>query len=70
MNAIKKNTLKLILGTRGSELALWQARFVQDQLCMAGAEEVEIRIIKTRGDVEASSAFAQMAGEGFFFKRD
>jgi hydroxymethylbilane synthase len=41
--------MKLIIGSRGSKLALWQAHWVRDQLISAGFE-IEIRIIKTTGD--------------------
>ena len=40
---------RLIIGSRGSKLALWQAHWVRDQLVAAG-HETEIRIIKTTGD--------------------
>ena len=39
----------MIIGSRGSKLALWQAHWVRDQLAAAG-DEIEIRIIKTTGD--------------------
>ena len=41
--------MQLKIGTRGSQLALWQANWVKDQLTAAG-HEIEIRIIKTTGD--------------------
>ena len=41
--------MRLIIGSRGSKLALWQAHWVGDRLAAGGAE-VEIRIIKTTGD--------------------
>jgi hydroxymethylbilane synthase len=41
--------MKLIIGSRGSKLALWQAHWVRDQLASAGYE-IEISIIKTTGD--------------------
>ena len=41
--------MKLIIGSRGSKLALWQAHWVRGQLVSAGYE-IEIRIIKTTGD--------------------
>jgi hydroxymethylbilane synthase len=41
--------MRLIIGSRGSKLALWQANWVRDQLIAAGYE-TEIRIIKTTGD--------------------
>jgi hydroxymethylbilane synthase len=47
--------MKLIIGSRGSKLALWQAHWVRDQLADAGYE-IEIRIIKTTGDKLQSAA--------------
>lgn len=41
--------MRLIIGSRGSKLALWQAHWVHDQLLAAG-HEIEVRIIKTTGD--------------------
>jgi len=58
-------TLKL--GTRGSKLALWQANFIKDQLVKSG-QDVEIVIIKTRGDKIQDIGFSKMEGKGFFTK--
>lgn len=41
---------KLIIGTRGSQLALWQANFVKDRLAEVNVE-AELKIIKTQGDI-------------------
>jgi len=41
--------MELTIGSRGSKLALWQARWVRDQLIAAG-HEVDVRTIKTSGD--------------------
>ncbi|PYV26578.1 MAG: hydroxymethylbilane synthase, partial [Acidobacteria bacterium] len=38
--------MKIVVGSRGSKLALWQAGWVQDQLAAQG-HEVEIKVIKT-----------------------
>lgn len=41
----------LVIGTRGSELAMWQARHVASALsARAGGRRVELRVIRTRGD--------------------
>jgi hydroxymethylbilane synthase len=40
---------RMVIGSRGSPLALWQANWVRDQLASAG-HRVEIRVIKTTGD--------------------
>jgi len=58
----------LRLGTRGSDLALWQARrvahLVDDRLGLT----CEIEIITTRGDRIQDVAFRKMEGKGFFTK--
>lgn len=41
---------KLIIGTRGSELALWQAYTVRDALRKVCPTEIEVKVISTRGD--------------------
>ena len=40
---------KVIIGTRGSELALWQANHIKDRLAGIGVDS-ELKIIKTQGD--------------------
>ncbi|RZK33121.1 MAG: hydroxymethylbilane synthase, partial [Pedobacter sp.] len=40
---------KLIIGTRGSDLALWQANNTKDRLASIGIA-AELKIIKTQGD--------------------
>ena len=57
----------IIIGSRGSELALWQANFVMKELDKAGVK-AEIRIIKTRGDKQQEERFSEMKGQGFFTK--
>lgn len=58
---------KVIIGSRGSDLALWQANFVKDELSKIGVE-VEIKIIKTQGDIIQHLSFDKMEGKGFFTK--
>ena len=57
----------LVIGTRGSKLALWQANWVRDRLAKAGAE-VEIKIIKTTGDKLADLPLTQSGTKGLFIK--
>ncbi len=57
----------LTIGSRGSKLALWQAHFVQKELVDLG-HEVEIKIIKTKGDKIQDIGFDKMEGKGFFTK--
>lgn len=58
---------KVVIGSRGSDLALWQANFVQSELIKLGCE-VEIKIIKTQGDKIQHLSFDKLEGKGFFTK--
>lgn len=58
---------KIRIGSRGSDLALWQAEFVKRQLQMLG-QEAEICIITTQGDAIQNLSFDKMEGKGFFTK--
>lgn len=58
---------RITIGTRGSKLALWQANFVKDSLLSEGYE-VEIEIIKTKGDAIQHLSFDKIEGKGFFTK--
>ncbi len=58
---------KVVIGTRGSELALWQANFIKDELEKIGLE-TEIKIIKTQGDKILNFSFDKLEGKGFFTK--
>jgi hydroxymethylbilane synthase len=60
-------TRTLTIGSRGSQLALWQARFVASQLALAGVE-THIEIIKTTGDHLQTASLAQAGGKGLFTK--
>lgn len=59
----------LVIGTRGSRLALWQAGWVQAQLERL-APQVSIRQerIKTSGDAFANVSLATVGGKGLFVK--
>jgi hydroxymethylbilane synthase len=57
----------MIIGTRGSRLALWQAHFVQAQLKEIGIAS-ELKIIKTQGDKIQHLGFDKLEGKGFFTK--
>ncbi|HMD98069.1 MAG TPA: hydroxymethylbilane synthase [Terriglobia bacterium] len=59
--------MTIVIGTRGSKLALWQANWVRDQLVTAGAK-VEIRIIRTTGDKLANVPLTQSGTKGLFIK--
>jgi hydroxymethylbilane synthase len=60
---------KLCIGTRASALALWQTGYVVDQLRAATPGiDVEIKTIKTRGDLVRDRALSQVGGKGLFVK--
>ncbi len=58
---------KLRIGSRGSQLALWQANHISTELRAKG-HEVEIQIIKTTGDKITDVALAQVGTKGMFTK--
>ncbi len=58
---------KLRIGSRGSQLALWQANHISALLRGQG-HEVEIEIIKTTGDKITDVALAQVGTKGMFTK--
>jgi len=61
----------LRIGTRGSPLALWQARHVQARLCAAhgfAPEALEIVPIKTSGDRIQDRPLSEVGGKGLFTK--
>ncbi len=62
---IQKRTI--IIGTRGSQLALWQAHYTQTQLERIG-HQVKLQIIKTTGDKIQNVSFNKIEGKGFFTK--
>jgi hydroxymethylbilane synthase len=57
----------LVIASRGSQLALWQAHWVQKQLG-AGGLESRIEIIKTTGDKITGVPLAQVGAKGLFTK--
>ena len=56
------------IGTRGSELALWQARRVRALLQQVAGVEAELVIIKTSGDKDPDTPLVGMTGKAFFTK--
>lgn len=58
---------EIIIGSRGSDLALWQANFVQSQLNDLGYSS-QIKIIVTKGDRIQHLSFDKIEGKGFFTK--
>jgi len=58
---------RLRIGSRGSQLALWQANHISALLRERG-HEVELEIIKTTGDKITDVALAQVGTKGMFTK--
>jgi hydroxymethylbilane synthase len=58
----------LRIGTRGSQLAKWQAEYVRKQIFQAYGVEGEIVIIKTSGDKLQQLPLTQIGGKGIFIK--
>lgn len=59
----------LIIGSRGSKLALWQTNWVKSQIeKFHPGLVVEIEIIKTTGDKLTEASLAQIGGKGVFTK--
>jgi hydroxymethylbilane synthase len=61
----------LVIGTRGSPLALVQAKLVRDRLAAAhalAAEEIELEVIRTTGDIIRDRPLAEAGGKGLFTK--
>ncbi len=62
--------MKIVIGTRGSKLALWQANTVKSMLEERFPEkEFELKIIKTQGDRDQNTPLSQMGGIGLFTKQ-
>jgi hydroxymethylbilane synthase len=59
--------MRLTIASRGSQLALWQARWVSGKLTELG-HECRIEIIKTTGDKITEVPLAQVGGKGLFTK--
>jgi hydroxymethylbilane synthase len=60
---------KVVIGTRGSKLALWQAEWVKSELQrMNPGLEVELNKIKTTGDKILDVPLAKVGGKGLFVK--
>jgi len=67
----QSSTQFLRIGTRGSPLALWQARAVRARLAAAHGVEPEaiaIEVIRTTGDVIQDRPLSEVGGKGLFTK--
>lgn len=59
----------LVVATRGSALALWQANWVKRALeSLDPSLSVSLNVIKTKGDVIGDVPLAQLGGKGIFVK--
>src|SRR5436190_1389981 len=61
------STRPLVIGTRGSKLALWQADHIGARLKALGHPSAQ-HIVKTKGDQVQDLGFDKMEGKGFFTK--
>ncbi|WQW81144.1 hydroxymethylbilane synthase [Helicobacter pylori] len=59
---------KLVIGSRGSELALWQANHIKERLRKECSMESEIQIVKTTGDKILDAPLNKIGGKGLFTK--
>jgi len=62
---------RLVIGSRGSQLALWQSNYIQSELQRLNPQlSVEILVIKTTGDKISESALGGLSGtdKGIFVK--
>ena len=60
---------KIIIGSRGSELALWQANFIKREIEKKNKNvSVEINIIKTKGDKILDVALSKIGDKSLFTK--
>ena len=60
---------KVIIGSRGSDLALWQANFVKKELERKNRNiVVDIKIIKTKGDKILDVALSKIGDKSLFTK--
>lgn len=60
-------TEKITIGTRGSELALWQAHWIQNELRRLYPDRTtDIRVIKTKGDKILDSPLSKIGDKGLF----
>lgn len=69
MSRVTQSRSTIVIGTRGSQLALWQAEWVQAQLKqMAPDLSVVLKRIQTSGDKIQDVPLAKVGGKGLFVK--
>jgi hydroxymethylbilane synthase len=62
------DTTELRLGTRGSQLALWQANRVAAEIAARGGPPSRIVVIKTSGDHLQDAPLSDVGGKRLFVK--
>jgi hydroxymethylbilane synthase len=67
MSVVSSPVKTLIIGSRGSQLALWQANHIASRLGGLGVQ-TRIEIIKTTGDHLQTASLVQAGGKGLFTK--
>ena len=61
--------MKIVIATRGSQLALWQAEHVKSELQKLDSSlEIELKTLKTKGDIILDTSLAKIGGKGLFVK--
>ena len=61
--------MNLVIGSRGSALALWQSEWAKSRLLEAHHDlAIEIEVIRTTGDTNISDSFAEIDSKGLFTK--
>lgn len=61
---------KLVIATRGSRLALWQAEHVKSRILRSAPQirEISLLVLKTKGDKILDTPLAKIGGKGLFVK--
>lgn len=66
---MRTSNARIVLGTRGSELAVWQTEWVKARLQAAHPDlTVEVKVIRTTGDVNLTTPLAEIGDKGLFTK--
>jgi hydroxymethylbilane synthase len=59
----------IVIGTRGSKLALWQANYVKREIERLYPDvKIDLKIIKTKGDIIRDVPLSRIGGKGLFVK--
>ena len=63
------NRSTIVLGTRGSELAMWQTHWVHQQLLkLQPGLHIEVHVVKTQGDKILDAPLSRIGDKGLFTK--